>query len=53
MPNTAQTSIRPGNSVPRSRKRNWQAKDYIVPPIVVPLALALILLAFVLIRGPM
>lgn len=34
---------------PKTRRR---AKDYIVPPIVIPAALSMVLLLYMLLRGP-
>jgi hypothetical protein len=38
--------------VPAAATSRRRAKDYLVPPIVVPLALSMAILLYVLLRGP-
>jgi hypothetical protein len=33
-------------------KRGRRAKDYLVPPIVIPVALSMVILIYILVRGP-
>jgi hypothetical protein len=40
-------------AAPAMAKRGRRVKDYLVPPLVIPAALSIVILIYMLVRGPL